>query len=63
MSELLVNTIKKADGTGSLSVPAEAEAAEAERQLVRDKYATIQTNIDLAADVNALKAIVDDLGE
>ena len=24
MSELLVNTIKKADGTGSLSVPAES---------------------------------------
>ena len=44
------------------TIPAEAEAAEAARQVVRDKYATIQTNIDSAADVDALKAIVDDLG-
>ena len=44
------------------TIPAEAEDAEAARQVVRDKYATIQTNIDSAADVDALKAIVDDLG-
>lgn len=39
----------------------EAVAAEAARQAVRDKYATIQTNIDNAADVAALKAIVEAL--
>ena len=44
------------------TIPAEATEAEAARQVVRDKYATIQTNIDSAADVDALKAIVDDLG-
>ena len=43
------------------TIPTEATEAEAARQVVRDKYATIQTNIDSAADVDALKAIVDDL--
>jgi hypothetical protein len=43
------------------TIPSEADAAEAARADVRTKYATIQTNIDAAADVDALKAIVDDL--
>jgi hypothetical protein len=43
------------------TIPSEADAAEAARADVRAKYATIQTNIDAAADVDALKAIVDDL--
>jgi hypothetical protein len=43
------------------TIPAEAEAAEAARQVVRDKYAEIQTNIDSAGDVEVLKNIVDGL--
>ena len=39
------------------TIPAEAEAAEAARQVVRDKYAIIQTNINSAADVDALKVL------
>lgn len=35
--------------------------AEAKRQQVRDKYADIQNQIDAAADVQALKAIVEAL--
>lgn len=38
--------------------PAEAEA---ERQLVRDKYAAIQSNIDAAEDIVTLKTIMSDL--
>jgi hypothetical protein len=43
------------------TIPAEAEAAEAARQVVRDKYVEIQTNIDSAGDVDVLKTIVDGL--
>jgi hypothetical protein len=43
------------------TIPARAQAAEAARQVVRDKYAAIQNDIDAAADVAALKAIVDAL--
>jgi len=43
------------------TIPSEATAAEAARQAVRDKYATVQTNIDAAADVGALKTIVEGL--
>jgi hypothetical protein len=43
------------------TIPAEAEAAEAARQVVRDKYAEMQTNIDSAGDVEVLKTIVDGL--
>lgn len=35
------------------------QAIEAERQLIRDKYATIQTNIDLATDAETLREIVE----
>lgn len=41
------------------TIPAEAEAAEAARAEIRAKYATVQTNIDAAADVDALKTIVE----
>lgn len=37
---------------------ADADAAEAARAEIRTKYATIQTNIEAAADVDALKAVV-----
>ena len=36
--------------------PSEATAAEAARQVVRDKYATMQTAIDAASTVDAIKA-------
>lgn len=43
------------------TIPSEAVAAEAARQVIRDKYAVIQTDIDNAADVAALKQIVEAL--
>ena len=43
------------------TIPAKAAEAEAKRQQVRDKYATIQADIDAAADVDALKNIVENL--
>lgn len=41
------------------TIPSEADAAEAARAEIRAKYATVQTNIDAAADVDALKTIVE----
>ena len=38
------------------TIPSEATAAEAARQAVRDKYATMQTAIDLASTVDQIKA-------
>jgi hypothetical protein len=38
------------------TIPAEAATAEAQRQAVRDKYAAMQSAIDAAANVNAIKA-------
>lgn len=43
------------------TIPSEAAAAEAARQVIRDKYAAVQTSIDGAADVAALKTIVEGL--
>lgn len=43
------------------TIPAKAAQAEAKRQQVRDKYADIQNQIDAAADVAALKSIVEAL--
>ncbi len=43
------------------TIPSEAAAAEAARQAVRDKYATVQNDIDAASDVGALKTIVEGL--
>ena len=43
------------------TIPSEATAAEAARQAVREKYATVQTQIDAASDVTALKTIVEGL--
>lgn len=40
------------------TIPSQATQAEADRQLVRDKYATLQAEIDAAADVDALKTVV-----
>ena len=38
------------------TIPCEAVAAEAARQAVRDKYAVMQSAIDAASDVDAIKA-------
>jgi hypothetical protein len=38
------------------TIPSEATTAEAARQAVRDKYATMQTAIDSASTVDAIKA-------
>ena len=41
------------------TIPSEAATAEEARAAIRTKYATLQTNIDAAADVDALKSIVE----
>ncbi len=38
------------------TIPSEATAAEAARQAIRDKYAAMQTAIDSASTVDAIKA-------
>jgi hypothetical protein len=43
------------------TIPSEAAAAEAARQAIRDKYATMQTEIDSAPGVPELKLIADAL--
>ena len=40
------------------TIPSEAVAAEAARAAIRTKYAEMQTAVDAAADVAALKAII-----
>ena len=37
-------------------IPGQMEGAEAERQAIREKYATIQTNIDAATTPDEIKA-------
>ena len=41
------------------TIPSEAAAAEAARAAIRTKYADIQTAVDAAADVAALKTILE----
>ena len=43
------------------TIPSEAVAAEEDRAAIRAKYEGVQTSIDAAADVDALKAIVEGL--
>ena len=43
------------------TIPSEAVAAEAARAAIRTKYADIQTAVDAAADVAALKGIIESL--
>lgn len=40
------------------TIPSKAAQAEAKRQVIRDKYATIQSSIDAATTVEQLKLIV-----
>lgn len=39
----------------------DVQQVEQQRQLIRDKYAAIQTEIDDAADVDTLKSILDNI--
>lgn len=41
------------------TIPSEAVAAEAARAVIRTKYADMQTAVDAAADVAALKTILE----
>jgi len=43
------------------TIPSEAAAAEEARAAIRAKYAGLQTDIDAAADVVALKGIVENM--
>ena len=43
------------------TIPSEALAAEAARAVIRTKYAEMQTAVDAAADVAALKTIMEQL--
>ena len=43
------------------TIPSEAVAAEAARAAIRTKYADMQTAVDAAADVAALKTIMEQL--
>lgn len=40
------------------TIPSEAAAAEAARQVIRDKYAAMQTAIDAAATTDEIKAVL-----
>lgn len=40
------------------TIPTEAETAEAERQVIRDKYAAMQTAMDAAATPEELKELL-----
>jgi len=41
------------------TIPAEAAAAEAARQAVREKYAAMQVAIDAAATTDEIKAVIE----
>ena len=43
------------------TIPSEAVAAEAARAVIRTKYAEMQTAVDAATDVAALKTIIEQL--
>jgi hypothetical protein len=67
-AKAIVHDIRRAKRTAEFApldikatIPAEAAAAEAARQAVRDKYATIQSDIDAAPGVPELKLIANSL--
>jgi len=67
-AKTIVHDIRRAARTAEFApldtkatIPSEAAAAEAARQAVRDKYATIQTDIDSAPGIPELKLIADGL--
>jgi len=50
---------KPYDDAIAKQIPGQAEGAEAARQAIREKYAAIQTAIDAAADVEAIKTALN----
>lgn len=67
-AKTIVHDIRRAKRTAEFApldvkatIPSEAVAAEAARQSVREKYAALQADIDLATGVPELKSIVDSL--
>jgi hypothetical protein len=52
----IARTIEFAPLDIKATIPSEATAAEAARQVVRDKYATMQTAIDAATTLDEIKA-------
>ena len=64
----IAHEVRRAKRTGEFAaldikatIPSEAVAAEEARAAIRAKYEGVQANIDAAADVAALKAIVEGL--
>lgn len=49
---------KPLDEAIAKQIPGQAEGAEAQRQLIRDKYAAMQTAIDAAQTVDELKEVM-----
>lgn len=45
----------------NIANPAKVAEIEAQRQAIRDKYATIQTNIDAATTAEELKSIISSM--
>jgi hypothetical protein len=67
-AKVIVHDIRRAKRTAEFApldikatIPLEAAAAEAARQAVREKYAAIQADIDLAPGIPELKLIVEAL--
>ena len=49
---------KPFDDAIAKQIPGQAEGAEAQRQLIRDKYAAMQTAIDTATTPEQIKAVM-----
>lgn len=52
---------KPYDDAIAKQIPGQLEGAEAARQVIREKYAELQANIDAALSVDELKLIVETL--
>ena len=62
--EVRAEEFKPFDAIIALQIPGDDHnAAEAERVKIREKYATIKSDINVCADVDSLKAIYDSLGK
>lgn len=67
-AKAIAHDIRRANRTAEFSpldikatIPSEASAAEAARQVVREKYALLQEAIDSSQNISELKLIVDTL--
>jgi hypothetical protein len=67
-AKVIVHDIRRAKRTAEFApldvkatIPSEAAAAEAARQVVREKYATIQSDIESAPGIPELKLIMEGL--